>query len=295
MSFVKNVMAARKERTTIIEGRFLNWLETAPDTYQHEPETFQASQMYFVCPRKFLIMEREGMKKEHDARTKAKFGIGHALHHWYQDKYFGPMGILRGDWRCKRCWKKYKNCLMPTEKCKKCGSKDGYEYEELTVRNTEWDIAGHVDGIFDIDGVQYVMDMKTIDPDMFKRLEKPYPAAVYQVNLYMWMLNIHKGVLIYIDKSSNGVSPIKEFPVEFDPDTISDMQSRVTSYKVAVSSKTLPPRMCKDSSAYRARGCECKELCFDDEWCAEFLKKWNDEEIEREMESLREQRSQDAE
>lgn len=295
MSFVKSVIAARKAQETLVEGRFLNWLETSPDSYKHEPETFQASQMYSVCPRRQVMDERHPITTVHSAKTKAKFAIGHALHHWYQNKYFGPMGILRGNWMCLRCQKRYKDCLMPTEPCKKCGSKDGYEYEELTVRSTEWDIAGHVDGILDIDGVSYVMDIKTMDPDMFKRLTAPYAPAVFQVNLYMWMLNIHRGVLIYLDKSANGITPLKEFPVDFDPEAITVMQSKVSSYRIAKSSKTLPPRLCAEVACPRARGCPHSEQCFDDTWCAEFLKKWQEEEVEREVESIREQCSQDAE
>ena len=80
---------------------------------------------------------------------------------------------------------------------------------EIHVENDVLD--GYADAIVEINGRKYVLELKTV-----KRLpQKPYKSHVEQVNCYMNMLGIDKGIIVYVQRS-DGRKAV--FVVDRDPD-----------------------------------------------------------------------------
>lgn len=69
-----------------------------------------------VLRRRLKLPEKRG---EVDVGKERIFDVGHAMHHWYQEKYLGPMGELWGHWRCSRCHTVFTG-VMPTDSCTRC-------------------------------------------------------------------------------------------------------------------------------------------------------------------------------
>jgi hypothetical protein len=234
---------------SVLTDQVVKFLETYEDDYAKD-EFYHVSSLYYMCPRCELyqrVLPPEMFAGEAlDAVTRAKFDIGHAMHYWYQNKYLGPMGVLKGTWECVRCDEK-RNGFYPKLDSSKChhGGKHRWEFVEAHVFSEEWEIKGKYDGLLDFgDGEEIVLDIKTSDPDWFKKMKKPWDSAVAQLQVYMWLLGVHKGVLLYVDKSANGPVPVKDFKVEFDPSAVEDAKGKISEIRLGLTSHTLPDCRC---------------------------------------------------
>lgn len=278
MSFFKAVQKIMPEsRTTVISGLLEKYIVNREDNYGVD-EHFHPSSMYYMCPRlevlkRVIPPELMGPVK-HDVVTRAKFDIGHAVHAWYQNVYLGPMGILKGRWFCRACGFVHGSSSEPVFMPKTCGKtlEDGslcdgsaFEYIECAVISEEWNIVGKTDGIITVDGTDYVVDIKTIDPDLFKKLSSPWPSNTFQIQIYMWLFGIKKGILLYVDKSSNGPSPVREFLIEHSSKTVNDACGRITSFNMAMQTRSLPVCMCPEKGRF-------SDTCSDVEKSVEVLK-----------------------
>jgi len=274
MSFadVVNSVMQTQSGGTVFTDQLVNFLKNREDTYAQDTY-FHVSHLYYMCPRQEVlkrIIPAALLKEDLDVKMKAKFDIGHALHAWYQNEYMGPMGTLYGSWACIRCGDVQEG-FMPKGVCDACGAgKKGrknyklsprWEYVETPVLSVEWNIKGKSDGIVIVNGNRHVVDLKTCDPELFKKMTKPWYAALYQVQIYMWLLDIKKGVVVYIDKSSNTDTPVKEFPVEYSIQTINDAQSKITDFRLAQETRILPACRCGKSKFSAPCGeVECLEV-----------------------------------
>lgn len=74
-------------------------------------------------------------------------------------------------------------------------------------KGTKFLLTGTCDGVFN--GI--IIDIKSINTFRFMHLDKNFPSDymnyVIQLNIYMDILNIHKGVLLFKDKNSGEIAP----------------------------------------------------------------------------------------
>jgi hypothetical protein len=251
MSFLDAVSAIhnKPKDLSILTGRLNKFLAGKEDTYAKDVY-YHPSQLYGACARMEVLKRVVPLEllplEKNEVYVTAKFDIGNAVHYWYQNYYLGQMGILKGKWRCCHCNAVTGTDPKPEFRPKKCdcGNTTEWDYEECHVLNKEWDVIGKVDGILDIDGKPYVLDMKTSDPELFKKMKKPWPSAEFQVQVYLWLTGIKDGVLLYIDKSSNGPDPTKEFSVKYSEETVDKVKSLVTTVRMSIESKSLPTCSC---------------------------------------------------
>lgn len=273
------------------------------------------SQLMDMCPR-FEVLRRL-LPDEHapdrlsdfDLRTQMIFDVGTALHLWWQEQYFGPMGVLKGSWRCCRCgyrtgimtmpmgdhlcgssYSDGSPMLIPNGRTASFGNNRLWKFAEVPVKNSDWGIVGHSDGIY-ILGLNtayqedVVLDIKTAGPNFWSSGGRPYPSNIFQINLYMWMLNKKKGVLLYVDKGGcDKTLPMmcKEIIVDYNDIHRRDACAKIDAYREAVASKTLPPRMAvcelRPGSA-KARGCYLNSVCLSDRRSDEVEKIWGNVEM----------------
>jgi hypothetical protein len=180
------------------------------------------------CERAIVLYKLLRSKKNSSVspQTRKIWDVGSALHHWYQNYYLGPMGILWGKWRCSRChgvvWG-----FMPTQRhncepsretwiCKKlcnrnsigkhdedfvqsrggcihCSLWGRWEYKEVPVRYFDPDtmylpIVGHSDGLIYLGGIWYIIEIKTRRDPMFQFTTKADVAHEAQGKVYGYLI-----------------------------------------------------------------------------------------------------------
>ena len=84
---------------------------------------------------------------------------------------------------------------------------------EVPVKNEEYEIVGHTDGIIEINGVKGLLEIKSINQTGFYGLFEPKPEHVLQLNVYMFCAGIPRGVLLYECKNDQA---LKEFFLKQD-------------------------------------------------------------------------------
>jgi len=125
------------------------------------------------------------------ARVRRIFDNGHSMHRRIQ-RYLSDMGVL----------------LEP----------------EVSVENEEYEIVGQCDGIVELQGVQGVLEIKSINQTGFHCLYEPKPEHLVQLNIYMWSLGIPKGLLLYECKNTQNLC---EFFVKQDEEIVNKTLAKI--------------------------------------------------------------------
>lgn len=187
---------------------------------------FHASQMFYLCPKRVildLLFPEHVSGIETNIEAQRIFGIGHAVHEWVQNKWLGPAGIIFGKWQCYACDSKTKG-FMP-ERCPVCDApRRKLFYVERKLRDRSLNLVGHADGVTKLMKKKAILEVKTINPDGFKKLKQPLPAHYYQVNVYMHLSKLQHAVVFYVNKSSGELA---EFVVDYDQRVWNDVCGKI--------------------------------------------------------------------
>lgn len=235
-----------------------------------------------LCPRELALRHlfpKPVGADDWEPRSLMRVNVGSACHGWWQNEYLGPAGILLGNWKCTgKCQKVWTMSLMPGRRCE-CGG--AIEYHELKVRDEATQICGSTDGILVFGGEHWGFDLKTSNENSMDRMKEPYESHVWQLNLYMHLLNLKRGLLVYTDpvcrfwrepqSKAKGMDtlPVLEFVVEYDARWWDKALAKVTeAQKIAEEIKAnswdgpLPARICDTPSVFRAKDCPSCGECF---------------------------------
>lgn len=139
---------------------------------------------------------------------------------------------------------------------------------EAPIKNPKLRIIGHADGIVQIGGTTYVLELKTINDRGYATTTSPKGDHIRQVHAYMKGLGINKTIIIYINKNTG---QLKEFVVDFDQ-TVYDVQvkARINYYFNRIRKKQLPPREGASAHAFPCTYCSFQREC----WETATLKAW---------------------
>lgn len=129
--------------------------------------------------------------KTHFARVLRIFDNGHAMHRRIQ-RYLSAIGVL----------------IEP----------------EVEVKDVEHEIYGYCDGIVELQGVKGVLEIKSINQTGFYCLYEPKPEHLVQLNIYMYCLQIPKGILLYENKDSQHLA---EFFVKQDENIVQKTLAKI--------------------------------------------------------------------
>jgi CRISPR/Cas system-associated exonuclease Cas4 (RecB family) len=135
------------------------------------------------------------------------------------------------------------------------------EQAEVPLFSEEYHITGHADGIIKDSNGRAVVEIKSIgagtirmeDPTLhglvntkeitideaWNRIRKPFATHLRQLYLYMHILGIEKGVVLYEWKANQAV---KEFQVSYQPEPVQDILDNCIKVKEAVSKNEVTPR-----------------------------------------------------
>jgi len=107
-------------------------------------------------------------------------------------------------------------------------------------------------------GENYVLDIKSINSMIFRKLAQPKEENVYQIQLYMHYFNIKKSILLYIDKDRQ---EMKEFFVEYDEALCKSLLDKFYILKDQVEKNILPGRLQDYPKNWQCSYCQFKDVC----------------------------------
>ena len=119
-------------------------------------------------------------------------------------------------------------------------------------------ISGRADAILCINNENYVLDIKSMNSMIFRKLMEPKEENVYQIQFYLHYFNIKKGILLYIDKDQQ---EIKEFVVEYDETLVKSLLDKFYALKADVEANKIPARMAEYPRNWQCNYCQFKDVC----------------------------------
>ena len=274
---------------TATENEYLN------GTNKNRAEGWHPSQLSRMCPRHEVLRQLmpaavDRSKLIPDLRMQVIFDVGHALHRWFQEQYFGPMGRLKGNWICRLCGTVATNVPMPAHPHSCTGNSDVIEigknqfwsFDEPALENTEWGVVGRCDGIYipiSKDVEEAVLEIKTAGPSFWTNPKAPLRPNVFQINIYMWLRGLKRGVLLYVDKAGTYKKgrPFKEFIIEYNDAPRKEACEKIEEYRMNVEGKTMPRQLtfCEvQPTGARARQCPLRAICMDRALVTTLEKDW---------------------
>lgn len=156
------------------------------------------------------------------------------------------------------------------------------EQAEVPVVNKEHRILGHADGIISDKKGRAVLEIKSVgvgtirfeDYPLFARYAKgeitldamwnsithPFDSHIRQLQLYMYCLDIHEGIVIYEWKPSQDV---KEFSVQYQPELVDPILASCMSVQLSLDEGLPPSRPAWLNPTHRVcKGCAFKTECW---------------------------------
>lgn len=119
-------------------------------------------------------------------------------------------------------------------------------------------ISGRADAILCVGNENYVLDIKSINSMIFRKMAEPKEENVYQIQLYLHYFNIKKGILLYIDKDQQDM---KEFFVDYDEALCKSLLDKFYALKDQVEKNVLPARLADYPRNWQCSYCQFKDIC----------------------------------
>jgi len=275
---------------TMFTTEVVTWLnETYPSLQKERSPGLHASSLWKTCARQHTLLgmhKGKTTKEVLGAGNFLTFDVGHALHHWWQNNYLGPMGLIIGDWYCSRCNKNVHNGTQP-KVCPKCfGDRSVVlTYAESIVRDDKLGYVGHCDGVLVLAGRKVIFEFKTASPTEYEKLTQPKIQHIVQAHAYMNGLKVRETLVVYQNKGRQcgwtkneegwkaGRPEIKVFHLKFDDDYWTTYVKRCADYGRAVDLvRNLPvvtatevakfERICVHKNSLLAEECPVVNECF---------------------------------
>jgi len=77
--------------------------------------------------------------------------------------------------------------------------------EETTIKDLERRIKGRIDLLIELDGKKYIVELKSMNGIQASKLKKPKPEHLLQLLLYMDILHIKQGYVLYENKNTQDI------------------------------------------------------------------------------------------
>lgn len=229
---------------------------------------YHPSQIYDMC----VLQEYYRRKYKVDSVDETDFfmrlmaGAGTAAHKHFQEHVFGPAKVLVGSWTCAKCGNDLgEDCLMP-DKCMFCGAyRPHILYKEIEVLDKELKIRGRVDGVLALEE-DCLLEMKTKGDKSFDSISKPTRKELFQVNIYMHLLDLNECMFTYINRDSYD---FKFIVAKKDASIVNEVLTKIDTIETAVQNDEVPRkedgkpfRRCRKCSSKVAQNCPFNEECW---------------------------------
>jgi len=204
-----------------------------------------------------------------EPRVLRIFDTGRSL----EDRVRGFMiqnNIIYGKWKCLICGhvagEDEDIGILKPEYCPGCQKENSNEnpilkYEEITLSSKEYNFRGSCDGIIVVNNDKHVLEIKSINENNFSNyLIKPKTEHYIQINIYMWLSGVPRGIIYYENKNDQS---LKLFNVNIDFALIEQIKKQAMSLVKILSKGEVPEIPCsKNRQCYACRYCGYKKHCW---------------------------------
>lgn len=119
-------------------------------------------------------------------------------------------------------------------------------------------ISGRADAIITLNNELYVVDFKSMNSMIFRKLEAPKEENINQIQLYMHYFQIPKGILLYMSKDT---SELKDFPVQYNVDLVQGLLKGLEDLDKKIKTNVIPEQMPDFPRNKQCVYCQFKDIC----------------------------------
>lgn len=178
------------------------------------------------CPRAIFFKFKNVPKEEMDARMLRLFDRGDYLQMQILNSLFS-MGVVRAS--------------------------------EIKIPPQEI-ISGRADAIVTLNNELYVVDFKSMNSLIFKKLTEPKEENINQLQLYMHFFQIPRGILLYISKDDLA---LKDFVVKYNKIKAEKLLKDLSNLKIKIDNDIIPSVEVLENNKnnWQCRYCQFKDIC----------------------------------
>jgi len=238
------------------------------------------------CPRQQYYRYKAGRtEKVQGSFLTYTFDIGHAIEDLIREQYLKEH--MYGVWQCvSRAGEGEDNICGKTQEggywegeCPDCGWVN-WKYQEVEFISVEYFLHCSLDGILLLGGEFYLLEIKSINEELFKKLYKPLDHHEWRTQVYLNCMNtpsfinstigellgpITKSYILYCAKSSGvfvegAIFPFKAFEVQYN-DISQEIKSRTDPFYEARNTDVYPMRVCTSIQDKQAINCPFFSPC----------------------------------
>lgn len=285
------IITALKKQVSIkdmIHTRLAGWEKPRSHKVLHASDLMKDLEF---CPREHAFLSM-GLAKKRDSfigtALRVTFDHGRDMENRVRNDWLRD--VMVGDWECVVCGAIHPQFgKVPKVKCS-CGYTK-WTYVEPRFTSTHSAISGGIDGLVDVGGTKsWILEIKSMDKDMFKDLKAPLAEHRFRTSLYMKLaaesdlphsdrVNIHEASILYVSKSfgfkdetmkAKGISdspfsPFKEYIVQRDDNLVATPVNKAYAYtywRLHSDELGLPCGVCANGLQARAQKCTAVSQCF---------------------------------
>jgi len=268
--------------------RMQEWMESRKNI--RPVSSWWPSAIYDLCPREMAMRIYSPKAEETKAFWTFRWDMGTAVHEWMQERHYGPMRVLLGNWICTGCGYTVTG-KMPGElhSCKARWRAWKYEEPRFVFKRPHWKypIVGRVDGELDDEpppgcsSRRGLLELKTSNANRFPidlKTDSLWPKYEFQIQLYLGLMDREWCKVHFVEPTGlfnpkkHGCSwdiPIQEIIVLRDAEILARALDKVERAEEFLKTITVPTtqwplRICDSPSDYRAKRCLFAKECFDD-------------------------------
>lgn len=119
-------------------------------------------------------------------------------------------------------------------------------------------ITGRADAIISDGKELYILDIKSINGQIFKSLVQPKEEHTNQIQLYLHFFKQKKGILLYVNKDTQ---ELKEFFIDYDSNISQSLLKSLSELKTKIDANIIPSRIPVWPDNWQCQYCQFKEIC----------------------------------
>ena len=119
-------------------------------------------------------------------------------------------------------------------------------------------VSGRADAIITLNNELYVVDFKSMNSMLFRKLQEPKEENVNQIQLYMHYFKIPKGILLYMSKDT---SELKDFPIQYNADLVQGLIKGLEALDKKIKANTVPEQMLDFPRNWQCVYCQFRDIC----------------------------------
>jgi len=119
-------------------------------------------------------------------------------------------------------------------------------------------VSGRADAIITLNNELYVVDFKSMNSMLFRKLREPKEENVNQIQLYMHYFKIPRGILLYMSKDT---SELKDFPIQYNIDLVQGLLRGLEILDKKIKADTVPEQMSDFPRNWQCVYCQFRDIC----------------------------------